>query len=459
MRHRLLLISISPAALLVILVGPFVQVGVAQLSLPASLVGGLVALQMLLSGLRPWLGRLGDRHPAGSTGRRTLLKLGLVLTWGSLPLLLLGLVQLGRLWPALGPVQRAMALAAEAGVMVILGLGNQLSQTMQGALLLEPLPLAGRRRMVQRLWILTNLLTVVASGLSALLLQGLSRASLNQQLIGLWALWLPIVALTAGVALGGRMAPPGEAAIPPSQLATSASSGLFLQAESWRPQRSSASSASPTQAALPAAARTPLWKVLQGGLLPVLLFAHAPLYAQDVLLDPWATLLFGWPLAATTSLTGSWALGTLLGQLWALRWPISPRTSCMVVASLYGLFALRGWPSGLPLLPIPVLVAALGLASGWLQLWLAGEVGNRCGGGRIGETVGWLGAALVLSRSLGVACGGPLLDAAAALTGGRGPTAFALAFGSLSLLMAVGGWSCRRLTLQARPAPAVTTGS
>lgn len=45
--RRLLLVLLSPSALLVILTGPVVQVGVAQPQLPATLVGGLVAVPLL----------------------------------------------------------------------------------------------------------------------------------------------------------------------------------------------------------------------------------------------------------------------------------------------------------------------------------------------------------------------------------------------------------------------------
>lgn len=187
----------------------------------------------------------------------------------------------------------------------------------------------------------------------------------------------------------------------------------------------------------------PTYRVLGGGLIAVLLLAHAPLYAQEVLIDPWATKLFGWPLAATASLIGCWALGTLLGQGWALWRSVPPVQACLAVALVYGLIALRQPVPLLQGLPIPLLVVALGLASGWLQLWLAGEVGKRCQGQQLGETVGWLGAAVVLSRSIGVAVAGPLLDGSGLLLGERTAGSFGLAFALLAGVLAMGGWACR----------------
>lgn len=408
--NTLLLVSISPAALLVILVGPFVQIGVAQLGLPASLVGGLVALQMLVSGSRPWLGRLGDRHPRGAAGRLALLRWGLLVTWTLLPLVLLGLLRLGTVWPQGSFSQRGLAVVAIAALVLVLALGNHLSQTMQAALLMEPLPPGSRSRIVRRLWLCINAFTVLASLLSSVLLQGLAAMSLGGQLIGLWLFWAVVVLLTAAVGLR-RVRPPITAAAPVA------------------PRRAAAG----------------MHTVLGGGFLPLLFLVHAPLYAQEVLLDPWATRLFGWPLAATTTLIGSWAVGTLLGQGWALLRPVKPSIACMSVALLYGLLALRAPVAGLQVLPIPLLVVGLGLASGWLQLWVAGQVGERCGGNVVGEMVGWLSAAVVLSRSFGVALGGPLLDGAGKLLGTHSAAAFGLAFGSLALLMLAGACCCLRL--------------
>jgi BCD family chlorophyll transporter-like MFS transporter len=413
--NRLLLVSISPAALLVILVGPFVQIGVAQLGLPASLVGGLVALQMLVSATRPWLGRLGDRHPRGAAGRLALLRWGLLATWSTLPLVLLGLLQVGRLWPASSASQRALVVAAVAALMLIVALGNHLSQTMQAALLMEPLPAGARSRIVRRLWLCINLFTVLASLLSAAVLQGLKPLSLAGQLIGLWLFWALVVSLLVAIALHGARLPRASAA----QVVPRHSRGPGMRT------------------------------LLSGGFLPLLFLVHAPLYAQEVLLDPWATRLFGWPLAATATLIGSWAVGTLLGQGWALLRPVRPSIACLSVALVYGLLALRAPVAALQLLPIPVLVAGLGLASGWLQLWVAGQVGERCGGHRVGEMVGWLSAAVVFSRSLGVALGGPLLDGAGWLFGTRSAAAFAMAFGCLALLMLAGAFCCLRVERRA----------
>lgn len=404
---RLLLLSLSPAALLVILTGPVVQVGVAQLQLPATLVGGLVAFQMLLAVLRPWLGRLGDGHPRGDQGRLALLRLGLALTWATLPLLLLGLLALGHGWPQWGTPLRALALIAALLLVLLLGTGNHLSQTMQAALLLSNEPPERRSAVVRRVWLWLSGFTVAASLLSGVLLRALAPLPLGQQLLGLWGLWAVVLLAIA----------------------------LSIQPRELPAERPSAAAATTTIHAP--------WQTLDRRLVAVLLLAHAPLYSQEVLVDPWATGLFGWPLAGTTTLMGLWALGALLGQLWAMHWPLPAPLAAWGVALLYGLCGLRGLIAPLAGLPIPALMLAMGLASGWLQQWLAGEVGKRCQGQQLGETVGWLGAAVVLSRSIGIAVAGPLLDGSGLLLGERTAGSFGLAFAVLAGVLAVGGWVCR----------------
>ena len=405
---HLLRVSLSPAAQLVILTGPVVQIGVAQLGLPASLVGGLVALQMATAVLRPALGRIGDRLQGGSG----LLRTALLVQWLGLPLVLLGLLWLGEQWPRLAVGERLLGLAGEALMVMVVGTANQLAQTLQATLLMESLPPAGRPQVVQQLWLWLNGATLLASVLSSALLRQLTQQSLNVQLLSLWGLWAGVLLLVLAPALSAVPEPAG------------------------------------IQTPWPQGAATPVHhprQQLSRPLILLLLLAHSPLYCQEVLVDPWATRLFGWPLAATTLLVGCWALGTVVGQLWAWRRPVSPQRACVLVALTYGLMGTRAlWPV-LEVLPIPLLMLVLGLASGWMQLWLAGEVGRRCAGRRVGETVGWLGAAVVVSRSFGVAIAGPLLDGGGALFGLQSVGAFTWAFGSVAILSLGGAWSCRRL--------------
>jgi len=408
MRRRMLLVSLSPAAQLVILTGPFVQIGVAQLGLPASLVGGLLALQISTAILRPWLGRVADRLSSGASGRLTWLRRALVVNWLCLPLVLLGLLQLGQSWSSQNGAARLLAVSAEVALMLFVGSANQLAVTLQAALLLESRSPQGRPQALQQLWLSLNGFILLASLLSAALLRQLAALKLHVQLLGVWGLWAALLLLVLTPALSG------------STEITPVSEHHADEVDTRQPRQQ-----------------------LNRPFLLVLVFAHAPLYCQEVLLDPWATRLWGWSLANTTTLTGFWAIGTLLGQGWALKWPCSAQRACLVLAALYGVIGLRGLWSGLEVLPIAGLVIALGMASGGLQLWLAGQLGLRCGSGRLGETVGWLTAAVVLSRCAGVAVAGPLLDASGALLGVQSAGAFGLAFGTVAGLAVVGAWSCR----------------
>lgn len=409
-KPRLLLVGLAPAAQLVILSGPFVQIGVAQLGLPASLVGGLVALQMATAILRPWLGRFSDRLRSGGPGRMALLRGALLVQWSLLPFMLVGLVQLGEAWASPVAWVRWLTLAGEAALILALGTMNQLAQTVQAALLLDSRPPQDRPAVLRHLWLCLNGFILMASLLSGAVLLPLAGLTLPLQLLAIWGFWAVVLLLILTPALRG-----GPSVFPAQE-----------------PDRTGAESPQPRQQ-------------LDRTMLLVLLLAHAPLYCQEILLDPWATRLFGWSLASSTTLTGFWAIGTLIGQSCALRGPWQSHRTCLLVAVLYGLMGLKGvWP-GLAFLPIPVLVIGLGLASGGLQLWLAGQMGLRCGHDRLGETFGWLSAAVVLSRTAGVAVAGPLLDGSGALFGVQSPGAFGLAFSAVASLALAGAWSCRRM--------------
>ncbi|MEB3349253.1 MAG: PucC family protein [Cyanobacteriota bacterium] len=97
-RRPLLSVCLTAAVLNALMAGPFSQIGIAQRHLPATVVAGWVAVLPLMSILRPWLGRMSDRHPLWGQRRSGYLWLGLAGTWLILPLPLMGLVAVESHW-------------------------------------------------------------------------------------------------------------------------------------------------------------------------------------------------------------------------------------------------------------------------------------------------------------------------------------------------------------------------
>jgi BCD family chlorophyll transporter-like MFS transporter len=177
--------------------------------------------------------------------------------------------------------------------------------------------------------------------------------------------------------------------------------------------------------------------------LPLVLFlltGHAALFVTDVLMEPYASQLFGWSLAASTRLAGVWAFGALLSLLLTLRSGLAwaRLLGCLLTALVQALMALLALAPGALSLPLPLLIVWLGLAAGLVQAWVAEQVGQRCCGSRLGEQAGGWGAAIVLSRSFGLALAGPLLDGPRWLLRLPQAEAFALALLAAGLLSLAG---------------------
>jgi BCD family chlorophyll transporter-like MFS transporter len=404
-RRRLLSVCLTAAVLNALLAGPFSQIGIAQLHLPATVVAGWVAVVPLMSILRPWLGRMSDRHPLWGRRRSGYLWLGLAGTWLILPLPLMGLVAVGSHWWTIPSGLRMLAAFGEAALLMALGLANQTLQTAMNALLLDQTPEPERGRGVGEVIAASILAVLLVSTISALLLRQLAAQPLMVQLLALWCFWAAVVVPLVLVCVRGQEKPceRPEAPVPVSRR------------------------------------RSPLG-FLDPPLVVFLLTSHAALFVPDVLLEPYATELLGWSLSSTTLLAGLWALGSLASLALTLWFGLGPARllGCLITALVQGLLAWKALlPNAMPL-PMPLLVLWLGLAAGLVQGWVADQVGRRCCGARLGERAGGWGAAIVLSRSLGLALAGPLLDGPSwALGLERGPS-FATAL-LVSAVLALAG--------------------
>lgn len=413
-RTRLLLACLSPAVSLMVLGGPFTQIGIAQLGLPATVVATLVALHPLTAIARPWFGRLSDRFPFWGYRRSGYLRAALFGSWVVFPLPLLGLLALGRLWPEASPALRLLALAGEGLLVVLLGLANQLIHTMVSTLLLEITPLPERGRALVELWLVQSCGLVVLAGITGLLLRQWQAWPLAHQLLGVWLCWgsllVPLVLWSVKGLESRQAGVPHGGALP--VLATPAESQLRPVA-SWAPAG-----------------------FVDIALFSFLLVVQSALFVQEVLLDPFATERFGWTLSRTTLLGGIWAVGSVAGLLVGERWPWLRRGGCPGTALGYGL--LVAGSLGLQLLPFPLPVLLLGCSAGLVQGWMAHQIGRRCRGDHLGEQAGVWGAAVVLCRSLGLLLAGLLFDLPSRLLGFSHGPSYAFAFAVAALMALIG---------------------
>ncbi|MFN5119225.1 MAG: MFS transporter [Cyanobacteriota bacterium] len=412
-RTRLLLACLSPAVSLMVLGGPFTQIGIAQLGLPATVVAALVALHPLTAICRPWFGRLSDRFPFWGYRRSGYLRAGLFGSWAVFPLPLLGLLALGHHWPGASAEQRLLALVGEGLLVVLLGLANQLVHTMISTLLLEITPLPQRGGALVELWLVQSCGLVALAGITGLLLRQWQTWPLAHQLLGVWLCWGSLLVPLALWSVAGLESRHGSRHAGVAPLLAPPLENPPRRAAFWAPAG-----------------------FVDIALFCFLLVLQSALFVQEVLLDPYATERFGWTLSRTTFLGAIWAVGSVGGLLVGERWPRLRRGGCPGTALGYGL--LVAGSLGFQALPLPLPVLLLGCSAGLVHGWIAHQIGRRCRGDHLGEQAGVWGATVVLSRSLGLLLAGLLFDLPSRLLGFAHGPSYGFAFSVAALLPLIG---------------------
>lgn len=187
---------------------------------------------------------------------------------------------------------------------------------------------------------------------------------------------------------------------------------------------------------------------------------------QDLILEPFAGLLFGATPGESTSLAGVQHGGILIGMLlsgcaagpWHRRGGPSllwwTTAGCIGSAAALGLLAFAA--SSGPPWPLAANVFLLGLMNGIFAAAAIGsmmELAGRGGGSRAGVRMGVWGAAQALAFGTGGLTGALATDTARSLLGADGP-AFALTFGIEALLFLLAAHFAVRLpAARARPGP------
>lgn len=189
------------------------------------------------------------------------------------------------------------------------------------------------------------------------------------------------------------------------------------------------------------------WDDPQARLFTIFVFVSMLAYStQDLILEPFAGLLYGMTPGESTQLGGvqhggvfiGMALVGILGTLMARRKPeilkIFTVTGC--IGSGIALALLAFSTSLAPAWPLKANVFALGFANGMFAVAAIGTMMTLAGGGggsREGIRMGLWGAAQAIAFGLGGFLGTVAIDASRALTGDV-PLSFALVFGAEAAL-------------------------
>jgi MFS transporter, BCD family, chlorophyll transporter len=379
---RLALFQVSVGMAQVLLLGTLNRVMIVELSVPAMIVALMISIPVLVAPFRALLGHRSDTYRSALGWKRIpYLWFGSLWQMGGLAVMPFALIVLsGDQFK--GPAWAGEVLAALAFLMA--GLGMHMVQTAGLALAADRATDDTRPRVVAMLYILY----LCGMGISALIVGFLLR---NYE-----PLWLVQVVQGCGAAT------------------------LILNIIAfWKQERVRPMSKTEREAPRPAFGTA--WKDLMGQdgarrLLVVVFLGTLAFNMQDVLLEPYGGQVLGLSVSATTVLTALWALGALVGFLWATR-RLSHGADPYRLSSIGLLIGIAAFSAVIFASPMDSWVTfyagafAIGLGNGIFGLSTLNAAMARAKGGLgAGLTLGAWGSAQATAAGLAILAGGTLRD-------------------------------------------------
>jgi BCD family chlorophyll transporter-like MFS transporter len=411
--------------LLSILAGSLInRVMVVELGLPVILAGLFLAVPLLISPVRIWLGHLSDAYPIGGRRREPYLMLGALLSGSGVALSVALVVHT----PA--PVSTGSALILLG--LLSYGIGRNLTGNTFQALLTDRFASGVPRARAANLYEVVKISgLVVGAGLLSLGLQPYSAERL-------------VLVVTLVATLSVVLAVTGAVGQEPRTGALREASEQARQTAFWRNFRSL------------------VWDDPQARLFfIVIMLTVLGTQMQDVLMEPYAGLVLGMDVAATTQLTMFWGLGALasilLSGLILIRWLGLARLYQLGIGLLPPLFVLVVLAGVLqsPLV-LQLVVVALGLSSGLAAASLLAQAMELTNARSAGLLLGVWGLGFQLGRALASLIGAGLVDVMNLLTDRSPLLAYAVAFGVECVLLAMALLAFRRLHMRSARALART---
>jgi MFS transporter, BCD family, chlorophyll transporter len=389
---RLGLVQTALGAIVVLTTSTINRVMIVELSFAAMIPGVLVAWHYALQVLRPRWG-----HGSDTGRRRTPWIIG-----GMATLAAGGALAAVAVWLAAQSFWPGMALSAVAFTLIGIGVGA--SGTSLLVLLAETVDAHRRPAAATMVWTMMIVGFILTSVIAGHLLDPFTLARLVAVAAGVCGVALVVSTLAVwGVERAG------------AKSATSASATSVQRASALSP----ASNVSPSFNV----ALGEVWADGEARRFALFIFVSMLGYsAQDLILEPFAGLVFGYTPGQSTALSGTQNTGVLVGMLlvgfvatWAgkakglaLRnWTI---VGCLASAvALVGLVAAARVGAAWPLKPT---VFALGFANGMFAVAAIGSMFSAAaGGGREGVRMGLFGAAQAIAFGAGGFLGTVLADA------------------------------------------------
>jgi BCD family chlorophyll transporter-like MFS transporter len=387
------------------------------LAIPATVVGGSLAMHQLVSPARVWFGQLSDAKPLLGTHRSGYVRLGSVLFALCIFLAVQVVWGLGQSFANSGWSPATYGWIALAALMFALyGLCLSACSTPFAALLVDVSDEHNRSQLVGIVW--SMLMVGIAGGAigSAVLLRGLDAENLQSTINRLFIIIPAVVILLGVIATWGVE----------ERYSRYGSRSTLVGRED--------------QITLGTAI-----KVLTASRQTVIFFGFLALmtmglFIQQPVLEPYGGEVFGMTVAQSTQLNAFWSIGVLVGIVVTgflivprLGKQTTARLGCLLVALSFGLTIAAGFTGKPQLLQLCMIL--FGLASGITTNGAISLMLDLTAAETAGTFIGAWGLAQAMSQALSTLIGGALLDLGRLLFPTSSVLAYATVFGVEAAVM------------------------
>ncbi len=387
------------------------------LAIPATVVGGSLAMHQLVSPARVWFGQLSDAKPLLGTHRSGYVRLGSVLFALCIFLAVQVVWGLGQSFANSGWSPATYGWIALAALMFALyGLCLSACSTPFAALLVDVSDEHNRSQLVGIVW--SMLMVGIAGGAigSAVLLRGLDPENLQSTINRLFLIIPAVVILLGVIATWGVE----------ERYSRYGSRSTLVGRED--------------QITLGTAI-----KVLTASRQTVIFFGFLALmtmglFIQQPVLEPYGGEVFGMTVAQSTQLNAFWSVGVLAGIVVTgffivpkLGKQTTTRLGCLLVALSFGLTIASGFTGEPRLLQLCMIL--FGLASGITTNGAISLMLDLTAAETAGTFIGAWGLAQAMSQALSTLIGGALLDLGRILFPASPVLSYATVFGVEAAVM------------------------
>ncbi|MBT6060983.1 MAG: BCD family MFS transporter [Anaerolineae bacterium] len=399
--------------------GTLNRIMIAEMEMPASLVGLFFAIPLLVSPARVWFGYRSDGFMLFGKRREPYIVLGALLIG-------LGIISIATL--SINLAGSAMLTIGVLIAFLIYGVGRNLGHNTFQALVADRFTGEAERGRAVTMYEVATLLGLIAgAGGLGQALENYDPASLTQVAIG-----VAVIVLVLATFAAVKQEPHGD----------------------------------DVNVAVASASKMPFKQVLQEVVLPdkqirsffiLVLFTFLGTLAQDVLLEPYGALVLGMPVGDTTRLTMFWGIGVMLAMILSgtvfIKWlgymkvmRIGMVSSALVFVALI-LLGMSGNAGA-----FKSIVFVMGFGTGLAGAGMLTGIISFTTPIRAGMLMGVWGMANMIGHALGSLIGGGIVDIVRFWMGGSAFAAYSTVFGMEVVMLSIAFWISTRIDLSASKA-------